>query len=64
MKVSKAAYIAKNKAKNAPGGSKESEQVRETAEDYLNWYMNRTQFDILDKMDELEDEIDQDCSWT
>ena len=46
-----------------PGGTRESEQVRETAEDYLNWYMNRTQYDIMDKMEELEESIEQDCSW-
>ena len=45
-----------------PGGTRESEQVRETAEDYLDWYMNRTQYDILDQMEELEESIEQDCS--
>ena len=45
-----------------PGGTRESEQVRETAEDYLNWYMNRTQFDIMDEIEEFEDSIEQECS--
>lgn len=58
----KALFKAQNDAKNVPGGTRESEQVRETAEDYLNWYMNRTQYDVLDKMEELEESIEQDCS--
>ena len=49
-------------AKNPPSGSRESEQVRETGEDYLAWYMNQTRYDIMDKMDELDDSIEKDCS--
>ena len=60
--MAKAAKIAKNAALNVQSGDRESEQVRETAEEYLEWYMNRTQFEISDKMVELEDSIEKDCS--
>ena len=62
IKVHRALYAAKIEDKNEPGGSRESEQVRETPEEFLDWYMNRTQFDISDKMVELEDSIEKDCS--
>ena len=45
-----------------PGGSREIVQVRETGEDYLAWYMNRTSYDVMDKMDDLDDSIEKDCS--
>ena len=53
---------ALNKAEQGPGTSRESEQVRETGEDYLEWYMNQTSYDVIDKMDELDDSIQKDCS--
>ena len=62
IKVQRALYAAKNEDENVPGGTRESEQVRETPEEYLDWYMNRTQFEISDKMVRLEDSIEKDCS--
>ena len=56
--MAKAAKLAKCEL----GGERESEQVRETAEEYLDWYMNRNQFEISDKMVELEDSIEKDRS--
>ena len=55
-------YSAKTEDENEQGGSRESKQVRETPEEYLNWYMNRNTYDILDKMPELENSLEQDCS--
>ena len=49
-------------AENEPGGSRESEQVRESGEDYLAWFMNRTSYDVMDKMDDLDDSIEKDRS--
>ena len=60
--MAKAAINAKNAALNEQSVARESEQVCETAEQYLDWYMNRTQFEISDKMVELEDSIEKDCS--
>ena len=56
--VRKALYRALNDA----GTSRESEQVRETGEDYLAWYMNQTSYDVMDKMDELDNSIEKECS--
>ena len=53
--MAKAAQLAKNEGK-------ESEQVYETAEEYLEWYMNKNRFEISEKMEKLEDSIDKDCS--
>ena len=60
--MAKAVIIAKTGAQNEPTVSRESEQVRETGEDYLAWYMNRTSYDVMDKMDDLDDSIEKDCS--
>ena len=60
--MAKAAIIVKNAALNEQSNNRESEQVRETAEEYLDWYMNRTQFEISDRMVEFEDSIEKDCS--
>ena len=60
--MAKAAIIAKNAVLIEKSGERESEQVRETAEQYLDWYMNRTQFEISDKMADMKDSIDKDCS--
>ena len=62
IKVHRALYAAKTEDENEPGGSRESEQVRETPEEFLDWYMNRSRFEISDKMVELEDSIEKDCS--
>ena len=40
----------------------ESEQVHETVDDYLHWFMNRSFYDPADKMDELDESIEKDCS--
>ena len=54
-------------AENEPGGSRESEQVRETVEetgeDYLAWFMNRSHVEPLDKMDELDDFMEKERSF-
>ena len=42
---------------------KESEQVHETVDDYLHWFFNRSFYDPADKMDELDESIEKDCSW-
>ena len=55
-------FLAKKDAENDSNVSRESEQVRETPEEYLDWYMNRNTYDILDKMPEMEESIEQDCS--
>ena len=41
----------------------ESEQVHETVDDYLHWFFNRSFYDPADKMDELDESIEKDCSW-
>ena len=53
---------ALNKAEQGPGTSRESEQVRETGEDYLAWYINQTSYEIMDKMDELDESLEKDRS--
>ena len=53
IKVQKALYSARTEGENEPGGSRENEQVRETHEEFLEWYMNRSQFEISEKMVEL-----------
>ena len=42
--------------------TRESEQVRETGEDYLAWYINQTSYEIMDKMDELDESLEKDRS--
>ena len=61
--MQKAIRKEKTEAEIGPGGSSESEQVRETGEDYLAWFMNRTSYDVMDKMDDLDDTIEKGCSW-
>ena len=55
--------MAKSEAQNEPSTSKESEQVRETGEDYLAWFMNRSHVEPLDKMDELDDYMEKERSF-
>ena len=62
FKVHKAIFLAKTEVQYEQGGSRESEKVRETVEDYLDWHMNRAHYEITDKMDELEDSLEKDCS--
>ena len=54
--------MAKTDAENVASVSRESEQVRETGEDYLAWFWNRSHVDPMDKMDELEDSIAKESS--
>ena len=60
--MQKAIHRDRAAVENEPGGSRESEQVRETGEDYLAWFMNRTSYDVMDKMDDLDDSIEKDRS--
>ena len=53
---------AAQSAKNEQNGSREGEQVCETAEEYLEWYMNHRKFEISEKREKLDDSIDKDCS--
>ena len=55
--------MAKSEDQNEPSTSKESEQVRETGEDYLAWFMNRSHVEPLDKMDELDDYMEKERSF-
>ena len=61
-KVQTAVISVKTGAQIEPSTSRESEQVRETGEDYLEWYMNQTAYDVVDQMDELDDSIEKACS--
>ena len=54
--------MAKKEGQNDQSVSRESEQVRETVEEYLDWYMNMNQYDVHDKMEDLDKSIEQDCS--
>ena len=55
--------MAKIEAENEPGSSRGSEQVRETGEDYLAWFMNRSHIEPMDKMDELDDYMEKERSY-
>ena len=61
--MQKALHLAKIQSENEPSGSRESEQVRETGEDYLAWFMNRSHIEPLDKMDELDDYMEKERSY-
>ena len=61
--MQKAAAAARNLAQTEPGGSRENEQVRETVEDYLTWFMNRSHVEPIDKMDELDDFLEKERSF-
>ena len=57
----KALYLAQKSAENAPGGSRESEQVRETDEnDPLAWYFNRTVSEPWDRLLEVQECVEQE----
>ena len=50
--------MAKNIAENAPGGSREREQVREN--DALSWYFNRTVSEPWDRLLEVQECVEQE----
>ena len=50
--------MTKNIAQNAPGGSRESEQVREN--DALSWYFNRTVSEPWDRLLEVQECVEQE----
>ena len=62
MKARKALYKTLTVDENQPGTSRESEQVRETVEDYLAWFMNRSHVEPIDKLDELDDFMEKERS--
>ena len=63
ISVRKATSLAKAEAQNEPSTSRESEQVRETGEDYLAWFMNRSHVEPIDKIDELDDYLEKERSF-
>ena len=58
-KASKMVIVDQDQASQA----RESEQVHETVDDYLNWFMNRSFYDPVEKMDELDESIEKERSW-
>ena len=64
LSATKAFYKTLTVDKNEePGTSRENEQVGETVEDYLAWFMNRSHIEPLDKMDELDDFMEKERSF-